>query len=58
MSYRYDGNGGFTQDQPPAPQKKDSDLGSWLLIGIVLAFFYYPIRKKEFSALAETEAQA
>ena len=31
---------------------------SWLLIGIVLAFFYYPIRKKEFSALAETEAQA
>ncbi|MBE6970837.1 MAG: hypothetical protein E7446_01795 [Ruminococcaceae bacterium] len=35
MSYRYDGNGGFAQDQPPAPQKKDSDLGSWLLIGIM-----------------------
>ena len=37
MSYRYDGNGGFTQEQPPQPpkQKADNDLGSWIFIAVM-----------------------
>lgn len=34
MSYRYDGNGGFTQGSP-TPPKKDKDIGSWILIGVM-----------------------
>lgn len=36
MSYRYDGNGGFTQEKPTPPKKDDdNDIGSWLLIAIM-----------------------
>ncbi len=37
MSYRYDGSGGFTQEQPPQPPKKngDNDLGSWIFIAVM-----------------------
>ena len=44
MSYRYDGNGNFSTDQPnksrqtgqPSPEKPtNSDMGSWIFIAIM-----------------------
>ncbi len=34
MSYQYDGNGGFQQNQPPK-KPENNDVGSWILIAIM-----------------------